>query len=77
MQVSAHKSHKTRTAYPRKLRFNSHRGASYINLKPLKKANKTIVRYVVAKPYKTIGVATLLTGVLIGVAYLSLKHFIK
>ena len=38
-------------------------------MRPLKKMNKEIVHYVHKKPYKSLGIATLCIGVIVGIIY--------
>lgn len=71
MQTAIHKSHKNHaTSHAKKIKLHS-------SLNPLKKINKKIVVYVTKKPYQTAGIATLICGVIVGVAVARLKHFIK
>lgn len=84
MQTVAHRTHKKHVLSPRKLakRVLAHkinlRAKGTALLKPVKKMNKQVVKYVTKKPYQTLGIATLLSSALIaGIAFAKFKHFIK
>lgn len=75
MQVSAHKSHKTRV-FPKKLA----RKYFAAGTKAVKKSNNQFVKYVTKKPYHTLGYASLAAGLCAGLAsaaYFTIKSFIK
>jgi hypothetical protein len=44
-----------------------------ISLRPLKKMNHKIVHYVIKKPYRSLGIATLCAGAIIGFLYAKLN----
>lgn len=70
MTVATHK--------PKHNSHTHHRSISkhHLSLRPLKKVNREISHYVMKKPYRSLGIATLCVGAIIGFMYAKIK-FLK
>lgn len=80
MYAGKHKATRKSTLLGRKSKAKGARSrhATHLGLngtmKPLKKMNKQLVLYVHKKPYQSVTIATVLSGLVLGWAYMKMKN---
>lgn len=73
MSLATQKRHNSHAKHSKAIYKKSAKGQS--SLLPLKRMNKNLTQYVIKKPYKSLGIATLVTGIVVGFLYARIKYF--